>query len=80
VSFLRDQRPELDRPVKVPFVPYVPALSAVVSLALMASLPAATWLRLVVWMALGVILYFAYGFRHSRVRHPERAASLSRAS
>src|SRR5262249_7829758 len=68
VIFLRYQRPDLDRPFKVPFVPYVPALSAVVSLGLMASLPAATWMRVVVWMALGVVRYFAYGYRHSEVR------------
>src|SRR5262249_8117570 len=68
VIFLRYQRPDLDRPFKVPFVPYVPALSAVVSLGLMASLPAAAWLRLAVWMAIGAVLYFAYDHRHSEVR------------
>src|SRR4051794_23010741 len=68
VIFLRYQRPELDRPFKVPFVPFLPALSVVVSLTLMASLPAATWLRLVIWMAIGFVLYFAYGFHHSELR------------
>ena len=68
VIFLRYQRPELERPFKVPFVPFVPALSALVSLALMAGLPAATWLRLIVWMGLGVVIYFAYGFGHSALR------------
>jgi basic amino acid/polyamine antiporter, APA family len=72
VIFLRSQRPELERPFKVPFVPYLPALSALVSLGLMAGLPAATWLRLVVWMAIGIALYFAYGFRHSEVRKRSR--------
>src|SRR6478736_1990417 len=68
VIFLRYQRPELDRPFKVPLVPFLPALSVVVSLVLMASLPAATWLRLVIWMAIGFVLYFAYGFHHSELR------------
>jgi APA family basic amino acid/polyamine antiporter len=68
IIFLRKQRPELERPFKVPFVPFVPALSALVSLGLMAGLPGATWLRLVIWMSIGVVLYFAYGFRHSEVR------------
>src|SRR5262249_13960937 len=60
IIFLRYQRPELERPFKVPFVPFLPALSAIVSLGLMASLPAATWIRLVVWMALRLLLYFSY--------------------
>jgi APA family basic amino acid/polyamine antiporter len=69
VIFLRRQRPELERPFKVPFVPFVPALSALVSLGLMAGLPGATWLRLVIWMALGIVLYFSYGYHHSELRH-----------
>src|SRR5260221_5307247 len=68
IIFLRYQRPELDRPFKGPLVPFVPALSALVSLGLMAGLPGATWLRLIVWMAIGIVLYFAYGFTHSEVR------------
>ena len=75
VIFLRYQRPELDRPFKVPFVPFLPALSVVVSLTLMASLPAATWLRLVIWMAIGFVLYFAYGYQHSELR--KRTADLA---
>src|SRR5438067_10058803 len=75
VIFLRYQRPELERPFKVPFVPWLPALSALVSFGLMASLPAATWLRLVVWMAIGIVLYFAYGYRHSEVRRREWQAT-----
>ena len=45
---------------------FVPIASVVVSLALMASLPGATWARLLLWMAIGVVLYFAYGARRSR--------------
>jgi basic amino acid/polyamine antiporter, APA family len=77
VIFLRRQRPELERPFKVPFVPFLPALSAVVSFGLMASLPAATWLRLVIWMAIGIVLYFGYGYRHSELRSRERRATAS---
>jgi APA family basic amino acid/polyamine antiporter len=77
VIFLRYQRPELDRPFKVPFVPFVPALSALVSLGLMAGLPGATWLRLIVWMALGIVLYFAYGFSHSEVRKRDEILALA---
>jgi basic amino acid/polyamine antiporter, APA family len=75
IVFMRKQRPELHRPFRVPLVPLIPILSALVSLALMASLPRDTWLRLVVWMALGIMLYFFYGFRYSVVRHPELATT-----
>jgi basic amino acid/polyamine antiporter, APA family len=73
IIFLRYQRPELERPFKVPLVPFVPALSALVSLGLMAGLPGATWMRLVVWMAIGIVLYFAYGYTHSEVRKRDEA-------
>ena len=73
IIFLRYQRPELERPFKVPGVPFVPALSALVSLGLMAGLPAATWERLIIWMAIGVVIYFAYGYSHSEVRHRDDA-------
>jgi APA family basic amino acid/polyamine antiporter len=68
VIFLRYQRPDLERPFRTPWVPFVPALSALVSLGLMAGLPGETWLRLVVWMAIGLVIYFAYGYKHSEVR------------
>jgi APA family basic amino acid/polyamine antiporter len=73
IIFLRYQRPELDRPFKVPGVPFVPALSALVSLGLMAGLPASTWERLIIWMAIGIVFYFAYGFSHSEVRKRDGA-------
>jgi APA family basic amino acid/polyamine antiporter len=66
IIVLRRTRPDLPRPFGVPMVPLLPALSAAVSLVLMLSLPWDTWLRLIVWMLLGVVVYFAYGFRRSR--------------
>ena len=68
VIFLRYQRPELQRPFKTPLVPLVPVLSAVVSLTLMFSLPSETWERLIIWMIIGIVLYFSYGYWHSQVR------------
>jgi APA family basic amino acid/polyamine antiporter len=68
IIFLRYQRPELERPFKTPWVPFVPALSALVSFGLMASLPWTTWERLIIWMAIGIVFYFAYGYSHSEVR------------
>jgi APA family basic amino acid/polyamine antiporter len=52
----------------MPLVPLLPALSALVSLTLMVGLPWATWERLILWMLLGIVLYFAYGYRNSRLR------------
>ena len=49
-------------------VPALPILSAVVSLILMAGLPWETWERLIIWMILGIALYFGYGYRRSRLR------------
>ena len=56
-----------------PGVPFVPALSALVSFGLMAGLPQATWERLIVWMAIGIVLYFTYGYKHSEVRKRDTA-------
>lgn len=74
VWLLRIRRPELHRPFKTPFVPVVPILGIVVSLLLMAALPGSTWLRLIVWLAVGMIIYFAYGRTHSRVQKDAVAA------
>jgi basic amino acid/polyamine antiporter, APA family len=68
IIVLRSTRPDLPRPFRVPLSPYIPLASAVVSLGLMLSLPRATWQRLILWMALGVLLYFAYGYRRSKLR------------
>jgi len=74
VIFLRYRRPDLHRPFKTPLVPFIPILSALVSFALMLGLPFDTWLRLVIWMAIGLVLYFAYGYKHSELRKREHAA------
>jgi APA family basic amino acid/polyamine antiporter len=68
VIVLRRTRPDLPRPFRMPFVPLLPLLSAAVSLLLMFGLPRSTWERLIIWMVIGVLLYFAYGYRKSRLR------------
>jgi len=70
VLVLRRRAPNLARPFRTPWVPVVPIMSSVVSLALMASLPGATLARLLIWMAIGVVLYFTYGARRSRLTFP----------
>ena len=68
VWILRVRRPELHRPFKTPMVPLVPILGILVSLGLMASLPLGTWIRLIVWLIIGMVIYFTYSRRHSRVQ------------
>jgi len=75
VPVLRRTRPDLDRPFKVPFSPFVPILSALVCLYLMLNLSIETWLRFLVWMVLGFVIYFAYGHRHSRVKLAEQEST-----
>jgi APA family basic amino acid/polyamine antiporter len=65
---LRKRRPDLERPFKTPWVPFVPIMGVLVSGGLMASLPAATWLRLVIWLIIGMVIYFTYGQKHSKVQ------------
>ena len=63
---LRVRSPELPRPFKTPLVPLVPILGILICGYLMSSLPGDTWLRLIIWMAIGLVIYFAYGRRRSR--------------
>jgi APA family basic amino acid/polyamine antiporter len=67
VWVLRNRRPDLHRPFKTPMVPLVPILGIIVSLYLMASLPGSTWLRLIIWLVIGLVIYFGYGRHHSKV-------------
>lgn len=68
VIVMRINNPELERGFKVPFVWVVAPLAAVTSAFLMYNLPWDTWLRLVAWMVIGVIIYFTYGIKHSHLR------------
>jgi basic amino acid/polyamine antiporter, APA family len=68
IIILRKKRPELNRPFKTPWVPLIPILGALTCFAQMASLPLDTWLRLMIWMAIGFIIYFTYGIRNSKLK------------
>ena len=72
ILVLRRTRPGYPRPFRTPWVPLVPILGALLSFAQMAALPRGTWIRLVVWMAIGFVLYGCYGHRHSRLENIER--------
>ncbi len=71
VIILRKRRPDLPRPFKTPMVPLVPILGIVVSLGLMASLNRVTWYRLVIWLVIGMVIYFTYGVKYSKVRNSQ---------
>jgi APA family basic amino acid/polyamine antiporter len=68
VPILRRKRPELERKFRVPWSPVLPYVSALACLYLMANLTVETWVRFLVWMAAGLVFYFIYGYRHSRMR------------
>jgi len=72
VVVLRRSRPDLPRAFRCPAVPVVPALSVLASLYLMLNLPAATWVRFVVWMVIGLVIYAFYGYRSSRLATAEQ--------
>ena len=64
---LRKTNPEIKRPFKTPFVPVVPILGILICGYMMINLPLDTWLRLIVWMGIGVVIYFTYGKKHSKL-------------
>ena len=68
VLIMRYTNPDAERPFRCPLVPLVPILGMSACLLLMFSLPTENWVRLFVWMGLGLVIYFAYGQRHSVMR------------
>jgi APA family basic amino acid/polyamine antiporter len=68
ILVLRKQQPNLHRPFKTPLVPLVPILGIITCFAMMTFLPADTWLRLFIWLGIGLVIYFTYGKKHSVVR------------
>lgn len=68
IIVLRVKRPDIQRTFKTPFVPLVPILGAGICFLQMASLPLDTWLRLIVWMAIGFMIYFTYGIKNSKIQ------------
>ena len=72
IIVLRKTKPDLPRPFKVPFSPIVPIFAALTSLYLMYGLPWDTWARLLIWMVIGVVFYFLYGRKNSRLIATDR--------
>ncbi|MEU6270012.1 amino acid permease [Saccharopolyspora shandongensis] len=67
VIVLRRTRPDLPRGFRAPLVPLVPILAIIACFWLMLNLTALTWVRFAVWMVAGVVIYFLYGRKHSRL-------------
>nr|WP_092668155.1 amino acid permease [Hymenobacter arizonensis]SFP74973.1 amino acid/polyamine/organocation transporter, APC superfamily [Hymenobacter arizonensis] len=73
VLILRRTDPDAPRSFRTPWVPLVPILGILVCLVMMFSLPLDTWLRLIVWLAIGMAIYFGYGKKHSKLRLAQEA-------
>lgn len=67
IIILRRTNPEMKRPFRVPLSPYVPIATVISAAYLMNSLPLDTWIRLIDWMCIGLVLYFAYSYSHSKL-------------
>ena len=73
IIILRKTMPDAPRPFRTPGVPYVPVIGALICLAQMVGLPVATWDRLLIWLSIGLIVYFLYSRRRSAVSPRERS-------
>jgi APA family basic amino acid/polyamine antiporter len=67
IMIMRRTHPNIPRPYKTPLVPLVPILGIVVCFAMMASLDKMTWIRLVVWLVIGLVIYFTYSRHNSHL-------------
>jgi APA family basic amino acid/polyamine antiporter len=71
VIVLRRTRPAMPRPYKVPLSPFFPLLGIAFAIYLMSDLPVTTWIRFVIWLVVGMVIYAFYGYRHSKLRDEE---------
>lgn len=69
VLMLRYKNPEIHRPFKTPLFPFVPIMGVLTSLGVMATLPLETWIRLIAWMAIGIVIYFVYSIKRSKLNN-----------
>ena len=80
VLILRKKRPDLDRPFRTPLVPFVPIMGILCCVGLMATLPADTWIRLIVWLLIGFVIYFGYGRKHSVLQRERNVQSVRKSA
>jgi APA family basic amino acid/polyamine antiporter len=72
VLIMRKTHPDAERPFRVPWSPIVPIMGIVMCLLLMFSLPVGNWWRLLTWLAIGMVIYFTYSYRHSVLRNKNK--------
>jgi APA family basic amino acid/polyamine antiporter len=72
ILIMRKTQPDIKRPFRTPLVPLVPILGILANFGLMLGLGIENWLRLVIWMAIGLAIYFGYSRHHSKVRELSR--------
>ena len=72
VIVLRKTNPELKREFRTPWVPFIPILGILACLLMMIGLGWTNWLRLFAWMAIGIVIYFAYGKKNSKLNNPDK--------
>jgi APA family basic amino acid/polyamine antiporter len=80
VVVLRYTKPDQPRPFRLPFMPLVPILGMLACLGLMSFLPQLTWIRFVIWTAIGIVVYLGYGLRHSKLADPSPESHLPKRS
>jgi APA family basic amino acid/polyamine antiporter len=71
VLVMRKKEPNAPRGFRTPLVPLVPVLGILTCLLMMVSLPGETWLRLAIWLAIGLAIYYGYGRQHSKLRQEQ---------
>ncbi len=59
----------MPRPFRAPWVPFTPIMGMLTALLMMVFLPRDTWIRLIVWLIIGMVIYFTYGRHHSKVQN-----------
>jgi APA family basic amino acid/polyamine antiporter len=74
ILILRRREPDRKRTFRVPLVPWTPLMGIAMCLVLMAGLPLLTWLRFAGWLAAGLLIYFLYGIKRSRLNNGNRTA------
>lgn len=77
ILILRKKHPSVPRPFRTPFVPLVPILGILTCLLMMVSLPLDTWIRLVVWLGIGFVIYYGFGVKNSKLRKQTKNESLT---
>jgi APA family basic amino acid/polyamine antiporter len=73
IIILRKKNPEIPRPFKTPWVPVIPILGVIVCFSLMYIQGYANWIRLIIWLLIGLVIYFTYGVKKSRLQQKERS-------